>query len=217
MAEPARNFEQPHDRNSRLYLLGLDEAVIEKIVLHGLAAKQACSPFSPTSYPGYTQWAETNIATRQFLAPKDWTPDDSHGFPRVVSPDGKIAITVSTGDENTGIATAEPRTKYPKGPETTSAVEVNSQMVLPGLALAKTPERAPASRRETWMVLVTTNDFELRYELSLPKGQDKEGRVVEWAERIVFDPIEIESLPGRDDDGGDDDGIGGIDVPVERI
>jgi hypothetical protein len=218
MAQPARSFEQPHDRNSRLYLLGLDETVMEKMVVHGLTAKQACSPFSPTSYPGYTQWAETTIASRRFLTPKDWTPDDSHGFPRVVSPDGKIAITVATGDEHTGIAADEPRTKYPKGPETTSAVEVNAQPQIPGFPLSKTPEKAPASQRETWMLLVTTNHLELRYELSLPKGQDKEGRVVEWSERIIFPPIDIESLPARDDDGGDDDdGLGGIDVPVERI
>lgn len=217
MAEPAHNFEQPHDRNSRLYALGLDEATIEKMVLYGLAAKQACSPYSPPSYPGTTQWAETTIASRQFLAPKDWTPDDSHGFPRVVSPDGKVAIVVATGDERTGIATAEPRTKYSKGPETSAAVAMNEQLTFQ-LQRSLVAE-APTPQRETWILLVTTNEFEMRYELSRPKGQDSKGRVVEWSDRIIFSPVEIDSLPARqDDDGGDDgDGLGGIDVPVERI
>jgi hypothetical protein len=215
MAEPAGNFEQPHDRNARLYALGLDEATIEKIVLHGLLARQACSPFSPPSYPGTVQWAETTIGSRQFLVPKDWTPDNSHGFPRVVSPDGKIAIFVATGDERTGIATAEPRTKYSKGPETTAAVAMNEQLAF---QLEGPLAQAPL-QRETWAVLLTTNAYEMRYELSCPMGQDKRGRVVSWSSRIIFPPIEIDGLPGRDDDHRDDDdgGAGGIDVPVERI
>jgi hypothetical protein len=211
MAESAHSFAQPHDRNSRLYALGLDEATIAKMVLHGLAARQACSPFSPPSYPGTTQWAETTIASRQFLAPKDWTPDDSNGFPRVASPDGKIAIVVATGDERTGIATEEPRTKYSKGPETSAAVAMNEQLALVA--------EAPTPQRETWILLVTTNEYEMRYELSRPRGQDSKGRVVEWSDRIIFPAVEIYSLPARqDDDGGDDDdGLDGIDVPVERI
>lgn len=216
MAEPARNFEQPHDRNARLYALGLDEAIVEAIVLHGLVARQACSPFSPPSYPGTVQWAETVIGSRQFLVPKNWTPDDSHGFPRVVSPDGKIAIFVATGDERTGIATAEPRTKYSKGPETTAAVAMNEQLSfqLGGSLAAEAP-----MQRETWAALLTTNAYEMRYELSCPKGQDSKGRVVSWSDRIIFPPVEIDGLPGRDDDHRDDDdgSAGNIDVPVERI
>ena len=62
------------------------------------------------------------------------------------------------------------------------------------------------------------NDFELRYELSRPRAQDKEGRVIAWSDRILFPPVEIEGLPGRDDSGRDDDEEdGGLDVPVERI
>lgn len=209
MAEPARSFEQPHDRNSKLFLLGLDEAIVEEMVLHGLTARQACSPFSPPSFPGTTQWAETTIASRQFLAPRDWTPDDSHNYSRVVSPDLKIAVAVSTGDERTGIATAEPRTKYTKGPETEAAVRANQ------LSLLETTEDTQC---ETWILLIVTTELEVRYELSRPMGQDKSGRVVSWSERIIFPPIDIDSLPGRDeDDDGDDDGLGGIDVPVERI
>jgi hypothetical protein len=215
MAQPARSFEQPHDRNSRLYALGLDEATIEKMVVHGLVARQACSPFSPPSYPGTVQWAETTIASRQFLAPKDWTPDNSHGFPRVVSPDGRIAIFVATGDERTGIATAEPRTKYSKGPETSAAVAINEQLAFQLEGALAQPD---AVKRETWAVLVTTNTYEMRYELSCPSGQDAKGRVVSWSNRIIFPPVEIDGLPGRDDDhGDDDDGGSGIDVPIERI
>jgi hypothetical protein len=220
MAQAAPSFDQPHDRNARLSLLGLTETVIENTVARGLVARRACSPFSPPSYPGYKQWAETTIALREFLAPRDWTPDDSNGFPRVVSPDGSIALTVATGDERTGIATQEPATKYPKGPETKAAVEVNEQLPFPGFAAVPDPAQPGSALRETWALLICTTELEVRYELSCPKAQAGDGRVVAWSSRIVFDPIDIESLPGRGDDSdgdSDDDGFAGIDVPVERI
>jgi hypothetical protein len=217
MAEPARNFEQPHDRDSRLHALGLDEATVEEIVVHGLRARQACSPLSPPSYPGTVQWAETIVGSRMVLIPKGWTPNDDHNFSRIVNPAETVAIIVATGDEHTGIATGEPRTRYPKGPETTAAVQANVQMALPGLAIARF-ERVSPLALETWIALLLTNDFECRYELSRPRQQDKEGRVIAWSDRILFPPVEIEGLPGRDDSGRDDDDEdGGLDVPVERI
>lgn len=220
MAQPARNFEQPHDRNSRLYALGLDEATVEEIVVYGLRARQACSPLAPPSYPGTVQWAETIVGSRMILIPRNWTHSDAHNFSRIVNPEETIAIIVATGDEHTGIATGEPRTRYPKGPETTAAVQMNVQMAFPGLAIAQFENVSPPSL-ETWIVLLSTNDFECRYELSRPQAQDKEGRVIAWLDRIIFPLIEIEGLPGReDDDGGDDhddDDDGGLDVPVERI
>lgn len=217
MAEPARNFEQPHERDSKLFALGLDVATLEEIVMFGLLARQRCSPLSPPSYPGTVQWAETIIGSRVVLVPGGWTPNDNHNYSRIVNPDETIAIVVATGDEHTGIATNEPRTRYPKGPETTAAVETNAQMAFPGLAIAEFEKISPAGL-ETWITLLSTNDFECRYELSRPQAQDKGGRVIAWSDRIIFPPIEIEGLPGRDDDGGDDhDDEGGLDVPVERI
>jgi len=217
MAEPARNFEQPHDRDARLHALGLDQSTVEEIVLHGLRARQAVSPLAPPPYPGTTQWAETIVGARLGLVPKDWTPDDSHNFSQIISPDGRIGIVVATGDEQTGIATAEPRTKHPKGAETEAAVEANAQLEIPGLSLVAEEGQVPT--RDTWVILLHTSEFEMRYELSRPKTQDALGRVTAWSDRIIFPSIDLESLPSRNDnDGGDDDdGSTGIDVPVERI
>lgn len=216
MAEPARNFEQPHDRDSRLYVLGLDEATIVNIVLYGLKARQGVSPLAPPIFSGTTQWAETIVGARLMLVPKSWTHDDSRNFSRTISPDGRIAVVVASGDERTGIATAEPATRHSKGSETGAAVEQNAQFVIPGI---DDPDLPPQC--ETWVLLLCATDLEMRYELSRPKKQNADGRITAWSDRIIFPPIDLESLPGRDDEGGDndedDDGPEGIVVPVERI
>lgn len=219
MAEPARNFEQPHERTTQLYALGLDEPTVEAVVVRGFVARQTCTAFDPPSYPGTVQWAQTHRALRETLTPRDWTPDDSHNYSRVVSPDHKTAVTVATGDEHTGKAGAvEPRTKYPKGSETKLAVEMNAQLTLWPTASPVIADEVPRPRQATWMLLIATTEREVRYELSRPKGQDEQGRVVSWSERIIFPPIQIDSLPTRNDHhDDDDDGSAGIDVPVERI
>jgi hypothetical protein len=214
MAEPARNFEQPHERTSRLHALGLDEKTLLGAVQRGLAARQTCTAFDPPSFPGYLQWAQTHRALRELLAPQDWTPDDSRNFSRVVNPDRTVAVTVATGDEYTGISgQKEPRTKYPKGSETDLAIEVNVEQ-LTIWAEPSSVSAQPRSRRSTWMLLVATTAHEVRSELSCPSGQDESGRVVAWSERIPLSPIEIDALPMRDDD---EDEPPAIDVPVERI
>jgi hypothetical protein len=214
MADPAHNFEQPHERDARLYVLGLDQATIEEIVIYGLKERQAVSPLAPPAFSGTTQWAETIVGARLTLIPKGWTRDDSHNFSRTVSPDERVAIVVATGDERTGIATAEPATRHPKGSETGAAVEKNAQIPLFSLG------NSPVPQCETWVLLLCTTDLEMRYELSRPKKQNADGRITAWSDRIIFPAIDLESLPGRDDEGrddDDDDGPEGIDVPVERI
>jgi hypothetical protein len=215
MAQPAHNFEQPHERDARLYALGLDEATVVEIVLYGLKARQGVSPLAPPIFAGTTQWAETIVGARLTLVPKGWSHDDSHNFSRTISPNGRVAIVVTTGDERTGIATAEPATRHSKGSETEAAVERNAQIPIPGLADTSLPPQC-----ETWVLLLCATDLEMRFELSRPKKQNADGRITSWSDRIIFPTIDLESLPGRDEDDrndDDDDGPEGIDVPIERI
>jgi hypothetical protein len=223
MAEPARKFEQPHDRAAQLHALGLKEAEVNEMVVRGYVERQTCTPFHPASYPGTSQWAETVAASRELLTPRGWTPKSSNNYDLVISPDEKIAIAISTGDKNTGRVNSqygevEPRTKHPKGTETRLAVLANEPVTLFEGVLPEQSLVVPRSRQDTWILLFATGEHEIRYELSRPKAQDAEGRVVAWSERIVFPPIEIDSLPTRaDNHDDDDDGTAGIDVPVERI
>jgi hypothetical protein len=219
MAEPARNFEQPHERTAKLHELRLSEATIREAVLRGFVHRQGCTPFHPPSYPGTVQWAETHSALRGLLVPHDWTPDDSRNYSRVVSPDRAFSVTVATGDEHTGRpGGTEPRTKYPKGSETRVAVQTNVNIDQLSLWPSENVSvvETPAQLRDLWILLIATDEHEIRHELSRPNGQDKDGRVVSWSERIIFEPIDIDSISKRRDDDDDAD-IDGFDVPVERI
>lgn len=228
MAELARSFEQPHERTSQLHSLGLKEATIHEAVLRGFVARQSCTPLDPPSYPGTVQWGETHRAIRLLTVPLEWTPDDSKNYSRIVSPNRMVAVTVATGDGFTGVRSKkgemkiEPRTKYPKGSETTLAVETNvtlEQLTLwPQVrSIVKEQTQAGPQRQFLWILLIATDEHEIRYELARPKGQDEQGRVVSWFERIIFDPVDIDSIPSDRRDDDDDDNEGGLDVPVERI
>ncbi len=226
MAEPARKYEQPHERAAKLHALGLDEATVQEMVIRGFVKRQTCTAFHPPSYPGYSQWGETVAASRELLVSRDWSFSDANNLSRVISPDEKVAVIVSTGDDNTArneyrYGEIQPRTKHPKGTETRLAVEANEPTLFDMLSEEKV-ERAITPRPDhqaTWMLLIATTKREVRYELSLPKTQDGEGYVCEWSERIIFPPIEIDSLAARYDnrDDDDDEGTADIDVPVERI
>jgi hypothetical protein len=219
MAEPARIFDEAHERTTGLHALGLKEPTIRDAVQRGLIARRSCTPFDPPSYPGTVQWAQTHRAMRELHAEQEWKPTDANNFSRIISPNSAIAVTVATGDEYTGQNGAiEPKTRYPKGTQTKLAVEVNAQQLslwpTPGAPVAVTP----GTRQALWVLLIAKTEHEVRFELSRPKGQDEKGHVVSWSDRIIFEPIEIETLATeerRDDE--DDEGTSGIDVPVERI
>jgi hypothetical protein len=222
MAQPARNYQQPDERASRLFELGLEERTLEEAVIRGLSERQTCTPFHPPSYPGTTQWAETHAAIRQLLAPAGWTPCDRRNYSRVISPNERIALTVATGDLHTAeVGLYEPATRYPKGPATRDAVETNQQLsLLPEMPSEDPDADEDATATQTWILLLATDEHDLSYELSLPAEQDSEGRVVSWAERIIFPAITISEIPGHDRDGEDDEDegdSGDIDVPIERI
>lgn len=219
MAEPAHVFEQPHERMTGLHALHLDEPTIRLSVVRGLIARRTCTPFDPPSYPGTVQWAQTHRAMRELHAEADWKATDANNFSRIVSPDDTVAVTVAAGDAFTGFHGAlEPRTRYPKGTQTKLAVEINAQQLPLWPVPGTSPPMVDGGLQALWVLLLATTEHEVRFELSRPKGQDEKGHVVTWSDRIIFEPIEIETiaLDKRRDDQ-DDEGTSSIDVPVERI
>lgn len=214
-------FEQPHERIPRLHQLGLDEGTFETAALRGVAARLNCTAFHPPSYPGYTQWAETHCGLRELLVPREWTPDDTHNYSRLISPDRRTALTVATGDHNTGVVDnqygpVQPHTKNTKGTETRLAVEANLFRQLSLLERVVPLDGDATPPLETWFMLIAVTERHLRYELSRARGQDRDGHVISWWERIIFPAIDLETVATRivpDDDPGQR----AIEVPVERI
>jgi hypothetical protein len=134
-------------------------------------------------------WQGTVHALRQSLSEDGWDLCDTRNLPVAVSPNGRVAITVSSGDENTGrLGTAVPQTRNPKGTATLGVIAMNQrQLSLFETGSSDTEPRKPEVM--TWVLLVTRDAREVCFELSLPAAIGSDGRVHEWAERILFSPL----------------------------
>jgi hypothetical protein len=213
--ERAAVVVEPHQREAHLYALGLAEGVLRDAVAKGLDARKRCTAFDPPSFPGIAQWAMTHRSLREVLTLQGWSADDTGGFSTVVSPNGRVAVTVAAGDDRTGKhGLPTPTTKHRRGPLTHAAIEGN-QLALFGPGAQLDDEHGADARRVTWILLVATRHDEVRVELSCPRAIDEAGRVASWSERIILDALEVEPtldlLPDEDDPDLD------IDVPIERL
>src|SRR3954467_6133091 len=131
MATPKRTHSQPLD--VRVRMLGLDvlEEEVHEAVRRGLSARRSCDKHHPPSFPGTYQWAESHHGLRDLMSPRGWMPNDDANFSRILSPDGRVALTVATGDQFTGTeGPQQPATKYPRGSQTEDAIRANNTLSL---------------------------------------------------------------------------------------
>ena len=196
--------------------MGLSQELLRNAAARGLAGRRACSPLHPPSFPPTAQWADTQLALRELLIPHEWKPDNTNNYPTIISPNGKVAITVATGDLRTGRSdlAGQPTTKHPKGARTEAAVETNRQLAFSGPGFGEKEDDDHPARRETWIYLIHTGGEFVHSELSQPDGQSATGHVNSWSERLILEPLEIPALGDDSDEPPPDDDI---DVPVERI
>lgn len=204
-----RVYETPDEVNERLRQLGLSTAILLDALHQGEFVRRSSSPLDPPAAPGFTAWARTVRALRLALLPLGWEPRDN-GISTVVHPMTLVAISVATGNENTGSTDGRsPQTKYPRGSATATAVSQNVQGILFGLL----PDEVPVPT--TWILLVRSGADGLIAELSFPHAMTTGGRVSEWSERIILGHIDPEDggdrLPVPDDIDSDP-----IDVPLTR-
>ena len=182
-------FSRPEETRDRLQELGLDALIFVRAIQRGMAIAAGYTPNHPAICRGISQWGEIVAAIREQLLPQGWTRLDDENLPLTVNPPRNIAISVSTGDENTGIIDAIPSTRSTKGPRTGSAIIVNAlQLKLFGNVPLRPEELKKSNGVMTWIFLfhrdVTAE--ETRFELSRPVKMDSEGHVDVWAERIIF-------------------------------
>lgn len=174
------------DATGRLAELGVSSQIIREAVLAGELARDGCTANDPPMLRGIASWGRTIRTLRELLGPEGWRRDDKDNFSTVVHPNGQLAIAAAVGDEHTAIPTLTPKTKHPKGGVTETAVENNQQLSL----FSQTELAPPRQLRATWILLTCRRDGAVFIELSLPSRVGIDGRVNEWSERIILDPIE---------------------------
>lgn len=184
----------PASVSTALQSLGLTEDVLLEAVRQSHLARSNATPNHPPLHASFVAWSEAVRALRDGLAPSGWERSNEKNWPRVVHPEGHIALTVATGNESTGRVDQTPATTSSKGPSTVAALEVNRQLWLPGMA---PPEAEEGAEQEpsTWLLLIHHAKDEIRCELALPLDVDHEGRVSVWQERIILRSLPLDLEP----------------------
>jgi hypothetical protein len=182
-------YSEPAEAPSRLFELGLDQQILLQSVQRGQASWACCTANHPPLYRGIATWAEAVCALREQLVTKGWRRLENGNLPLTVNEAGNIAITVSTGDEQTGQREGSPCTKSSKGPRTASAVTANAlQLKLFGDIRLRPEDLESINGQMTWILLFhrDVKAQEVRCELSRPVNMNIDGHVDGWAERIIL-------------------------------
>lgn len=217
-------LQKPHEILNRLAELGLEQSQLLRAARQGMAARFSCTGNHPPLAPGFYGWAETVRGLRDILMIHGWGRDDAGLLSLAVSPDGKMAIAVATGDEATGDPERTPCTKSSKGPRTKDAVEVNVLQLhlFDNEQAIKTDEQLKVvrSRLTYWLLIRIDEEAQaLRCELSTPVYVGVDGKIAGWDERIILGTIPFgnESIVGLDEPGeGPQSGATDVDVQVKR-
>lgn len=183
--------------------LGLRVDELQEAAKANFLAQAACTANDAPTAPGFIGWNASVRTLREFLIPKGWMRKEIKNSPRIISPDGNVAIMVATGDEATGNPIIMPKTKSHKGATTKTAINSNeSQSSL--FAEEMIPHVVPVasvgqSNKSTWVLLVHIHIDQsdeqrhfVRCELSLPVGMDNSGHIVTWGERIILPEVPID-------------------------
>lgn len=171
----------------RLSQLGLTEGILWLAVEQGQAAWASCTKNHPPLQRGIMAWGEPICSLRESLIPEGWKRYDEANQPFVINSDGSVAITVATGDENTGDKERNPSTKSSKGPQT-EIVVTNNALAKSLFGDIRSERQKKVGARQTWLLLFCRDEekSESRCELSLPSNITDDGYIDEWSERIIL-------------------------------
>jgi hypothetical protein len=176
----------------RLHALGLKTDQITRALLRADAEAKHTTGLEPPTAEGTIRYFKTVRFLREELVPLGWGINDYKNFCRTVDPNHEFSIVTSSGDEVTGVEIPGrvPRTRYPKGELTATAVRQNAEQGLLdfGEEFAERtaePTVEPAELENVWFLLQrVTPDF-IYAELSLPV-RIADGIITDWEERILL-------------------------------
>lgn len=173
----------------RLSQLGIPFTALSEAVWQGYLARTRMTANHPKIAPGVMMWAETVAVLRDQLRPDGWIKSDQGNYELTVNPAEDLAIVVVTGDEATGMVNATPSNKCPKGANTKSIIETNSQLDMFSELLLESEKTQDQAM--TWVLLIHLARNQVRYELSLPSAIS-EGKINGWKERIILPAMAVD-------------------------
>jgi hypothetical protein len=216
---PVQNFAIPQHLPPEQAVeqqLGVSYAALRETAMQCYRQVKSTSELQPKGSGGTLAWIFGTETLRGQLIPLGWTPADVNNQPRVVSPDGKIAITVMCGDAHTGNLNRMPSTRNTRGSQTVRSVNINArQLDMFADHLSNIASIAPKSSEEQtlWILLYyidLVND-EVHYELSRPVNMGENEKVDDWKPRFTMPPL---LLGAPDDYQGPPPASPDIDIPV---
>lgn len=192
----------------RLSQLEIPMSALTESVRQGYLARSRTTANHPKIFRGMTMWGEAIAVLREQLRSQGWVKSDKGNYDLVVNEQKRMAISVATGDESTGMFGAIPSNKCPKGPNTAGAIHANNQLDMFSELL---PDVDVVEGLTTWVLLMHLASKEVRCELSLPSSISN-GKINGWKERII-----LPSMP-LDDDSIDIDvpELPDIEVPIKK-
>lgn len=176
-----------------LMSFGLTEDIIRDAIIQGEVERDSATANDPPTRGGFDAYAQRVRVLRDHLVPEGWSADNTKNLCTVVTPDGRHAIAVVTGDGATGMQDMAPQPKYARGDATAYAVVPNqSSFDFYGNVNNRTDtgeQRGPM----LWFLLVhrQPGSEQVRMELSLPESITEKGSVSSWHIRHVFEPIDL--------------------------
>ncbi|WP_143512565.1 hypothetical protein [Vreelandella utahensis] len=196
-----QSFPQQNSIEPALARLGLTLQELESVPQAAYRAFSATSELHPLTFPGSAAWSDAVQALRAQLLTKGWEPKDVNNQPRVISDDQQFAITVSSGNPDTGIRFRCPQTRGVKGTQTRLGIATNAQSDLFETEKADQIRReleSTGERSEFWILLfyIDFSTKEIRWELSRPINIALNGKINDWAERIIMPPMAFETPEG---------------------
>lgn len=185
---------------ARLHTLGLYEADLIMAVRAAELDRRSCSPLEPSIASGLKAWFAGVRTLAEQLVVRGWVKTETKGLPRVLNPATRVAVAIVSGDEGTGIASAEPKSKTPKGAQSIFLVHSNELQY----SLFEEPryQSMPAEEEQiTWWLLIYSDGADVvRAELSLPVGMGEDRRLSVWKDRIILELGDLSLPPGRRDE-----------------
>ncbi len=209
-----RKYEEMPPEEAVFSLLGVTSDDLQATALQCFRMAASAGPLQPKGAKGTLAWIYGTEHIRSQLIPKGWRPEDVNNQPRVVSPDGRHAITVICGDPNTGNPHREPLTRNKRGTQTSRSVHYNAAQtdMFPVEQRQRQAFTPDDMQEKTLWILLFHVDIENRvvfFELSRPINMGDNGKVDGWMPRFIMSPLYLDRLGDDPFESGPD-----LDVPV---